>query len=264
MTCCRASRRRRRHWPARRLTSRSAPRLVRTNTSASSRSWASWATSASRRSSSCPSGWKRCSTSSAARRAVGPVLVRDRVVGVAARDAAGLAVERGREEQRLAVGRARLDDAVDGGLEAHVEHPVGLVEDEHHDRVQREGAAGEQILEPAGGGDDDVRAGGVLGLGDEADAAVDGGHAQGPGVGDSPDLIGDLRARVPAWGPGSEPAGRGPLDSSRSTSGIPKASVLPDPVGDADEHDHGRREHRRSRSCWTANGSWMPSLGKRR
>ena len=63
----------------------------------------------------------------------GGLLVRDGVVRVAGGDAAGLAVERGREEQRLAVARGGGHDAVDDGAEAHVEHAVGLVEHEEPD-----------------------------------------------------------------------------------------------------------------------------------
>ena len=52
------------------------------------------------------------------------------VLGVGLGELAGRALERRREEQRLALLRHLRDDPVDGGLEAHVEHPVGLVEDE--------------------------------------------------------------------------------------------------------------------------------------
>ena len=69
------------------------------------------------------------------------------------------------------------DDPVDDGLEAHVEHPVGLVEDEELDRVERDGAALDQVEQPARRGDEHVRAPGLLGLGVDADAAVDGGDA---------------------------------------------------------------------------------------
>jgi hypothetical protein len=62
----------------------------------------------------------------------------------------GLAVERGGEEQRLALGRALGHDAVDGGLEAHVEHAVGLVEDEDRHAVERQVAALEEVLQAAG------------------------------------------------------------------------------------------------------------------
>ena len=86
------------------------------------------------------------------------VFVLGRLVGVAAGlagvgggELAGRALERGREEQRLAVVRGLGDDPVDGGLEAHVEHAVGLVEDEDLDLVEGDRAAGEQVLEPARG-----------------------------------------------------------------------------------------------------------------
>ena len=80
------------------------------------------------------------------------------VAGVGGGDLAGRALERRREEQRLAVVRGLGDDPVDGGLEAHVEHPVGLVEDEHADLLEGDDAAVDQVLEAAGGGDEDVGA----------------------------------------------------------------------------------------------------------
>ena len=65
-------------------------------------------------------------------------------VGVVPRELADRAVERGREEHRLAIARQPADDAVDLRLEAHVEHPVGLVEDENADvREVDEPALGE-------------------------------------------------------------------------------------------------------------------------
>jgi hypothetical protein len=45
--------------------------------------------------------------------------------------------------------RTRGEDPVDGGTKAHVERPVGLVEEQHPDPVERVRAAGEQVLEPA-------------------------------------------------------------------------------------------------------------------
>src|SRR5215211_5676770 len=141
----------------RRLTSRSAPRLVRTNRS---------------------------------------VLPRDRVVGVLARDPAGLAVERGGEEQGLALLRAGADDPVDGRAEAHVEHAVGLVEDEELEVVEANGAAGHQVLEAAGRGHQDVGALACPDLLLEADPAVDGGDLEpvdpGEGLGLLDDLGGEL------------------------------------------------------------------------
>ena len=107
-------------------------------------------------------------------RSGGAKIVRLRVDGEVLGDAAGFAVERRGEEQRLAVVRRHLHDAVDRRLEAHVEHAVGLVEDEDLDVLEREGAALDEVFQAARGRDDDVRAGGLAGLLLEADAAVDG------------------------------------------------------------------------------------------
>ena len=65
-------------------------------------------------------------------------------------------VERGGEEERLTLARAAANDPVDRGTEAHVEHPVGLVEDEDADAVERQCPARELILEPPGRRHDDV------------------------------------------------------------------------------------------------------------
>ena len=65
---------------------------------------------------------------------------------------------------------------------------------------EREGAAGEQVLEPAGGGDEDVRALRVAGLLLEADAAVDGGHAQAAGARQRAQLVDDLAGQLARGG----------------------------------------------------------------
>ncbi len=108
----------------------------------------------------------------------------------------GLTVERGREEQRLAVPRAGADDSVDRGAEAHVEHPVGLVEDQGLDPVQSERAASEEILEPARGRDQHVGGRRGLGLLDQPGAAVDRGDAQRTGVRDTADVLDDLERQL--------------------------------------------------------------------
>ncbi len=149
------------------------------------------------------------------------VLVPDRVAGVRARDAAGLAVECGREEQRLPLGRALRDDPLDGGPEAHVEHAVGLVEDERADVREREGAALQQVLEPAGSGDEDVGAlrGARLLL--EADAAVDGARrcsarARGERLQLVDDLGGELARRGEHERRRTPRIGRDPVDHRRA------------------------------------------------
>ena len=50
------------------------------------------------------------------------------------------------------------DDLADVADEAHVEHAVGLVEDEDRDAVEPHVALGDQIEQPAGRGDQDIDA----------------------------------------------------------------------------------------------------------
>jgi hypothetical protein len=119
-----------------------------------------------------------------------------RIARVGLRDLSRGALERGGEEERLALGGALGDDPVHRRLEAHVEHPVGLVEHEDADVLQREVAALEQVLEPARGGDDDVRARGQLGLALEPDAAVHDGYRERAGVGHGLQLVDDLAGEL--------------------------------------------------------------------
>jgi len=128
------------------------------------------------------------------------VVVRAGFEGVVAGDLADHPVERRREEQRLAIVGGLVDDPVDGGTEAHVEHPVGLVEDEDADLVERDGVARDQVLEPARRRDQDV---GLFGAGDlraEADAAVDRGKVHLAGAGEAFELIDDLRGELAGRG----------------------------------------------------------------
>ena len=115
---------------------------------------------------------------------------------VAIGDAVDLAVQRGREEERLALLADEIDDAVDGRAEAQVEHAVGLVEHEHRDRVEAQEAPLDQILEAAGRGHQDVRAGGLLGLAVDADAAEGGGDAQTAGARERRRLVCDLHREL--------------------------------------------------------------------
>ena len=64
----------------------------------------------------------------------------------------------GREEQALAPGRKLGEDLPDGPDEAHVEHLVGLVEDEDLRARQHDAALLDVLEEPAGRGDEDVDA----------------------------------------------------------------------------------------------------------
>ena len=119
-------------------------------------------------------------------------VVAARVERVRAGELTDLAVERGREEHRLALAGQALDDRVDLRLEAHVEHAVGLVEDEDPDRVELEQLPLGQVLEPARRGDDDVRVLRLLRVGHERRAAVDRGDPQALRLGERRELLCDL------------------------------------------------------------------------
>ena len=64
----------------------------------------------------------------------------------------------GREERRLPLGRGLLQDPLDVLDEAHVEHLVGLVEDEEADVVEVERAAAHVVHDAAGRADHDLDA----------------------------------------------------------------------------------------------------------
>src|SRR5207302_3268604 len=110
------------------------------------------------------------------------VVVPNRITRVLAGDTAGFALERRGEEHRLALGGTAVDDAVDRRAEAHVEHAVGLVDDEEPHVRQRDRAALEQVLEAAGGRDQDVGGASLASLPGDADAAVYSGDLQSAGV----------------------------------------------------------------------------------
>ena len=116
----------------------------------------------------------------------------DRRLRVGACQLPDLAVERRREEHRLAVARQPFHDSVDLWLEAHVEHPVGLVEDEDLHGVERDQPSVEQVLEAAGRGHDDVRETRDVRLLAECDTAVHGCHAEVAGGRERLDLLGHL------------------------------------------------------------------------
>ena len=80
----------------------------------------------------------------------------DGVVDVVANDLADVRVERRRVAHRLAGLGQRADDAADGGQEAHVQHAIDFVEDEHLDGVDVDGAAAKEVFEAAGGGYDEA------------------------------------------------------------------------------------------------------------
>ena len=64
----------------------------------------------------------------------------------------------GREEQRLAGERQELADALDIGDEAHVEHAVGLVDDQHLDAGQQQAPRSKWSRSRPGRGDHHIGA----------------------------------------------------------------------------------------------------------
>ena len=181
------------------------------------------------------------------------VLVADGRPRVGGGDAPDLALERGGEQQRLAVARRHLDDPVDDGLEAHVEHAVGLVEDQHVDLVEPHGAALDQVDQAAGRGDEHVRAPGLLGLVVDPDAAVDGGDLERAGVHHAGELVDDLRGELARRGedqrlrPGAvgvEPVGHRHAEGerlARSGRRLDEDVVAVEDVGDDHRLDGERR-----------------------
>jgi hypothetical protein len=92
------------------------------------------------------------------RRLHGVGLVRHRFAQELADQRVDRPVERGREEKALAAARRATEDPADGRQETEVGHVVGLVEDGDLDVVEGTMTLADQVLEPAGAGDDDVHA----------------------------------------------------------------------------------------------------------
>ncbi len=170
--------------------------------------------------------------------------------GVLAGHLPDLTVERGREEHRLPLARQPPDDAVDLRSEAHVEHPVGLVEHQDANGVERDHSSRDEVLEAAGRRDEDVGRLRTLRLGRDADAAENRGDGELRADAIACEVVGDLGCELA--GRNQDQGGRLWLraDSSRrSTIGTAKASVFPEPVGDfAEDVEAGERVGDDSRS----------------
>ena len=82
----------------------------------------------------------------------------DRFFEHALRKIGDLVRDRRGEQQRLALGRELLYDALDVREKAHVEHAVGLVEDEGLDLVQLDDLLTHEVPQAARRRDEDVRA----------------------------------------------------------------------------------------------------------
>jgi hypothetical protein len=88
---------------------------------------------------------------------------------------------------------------VDLRLEAHVEHPVRLVEDQDPHAVQTDQAALGDVLEASRRRDEDVRARRTLRLLAELRAAVGDADAQALGPRDVLEVVGDLLRELAGW-----------------------------------------------------------------
>ena len=108
-----------------------------------------------------------------------------------------VAVERGREQQRLAIVGREVEDLADLGQEAHVGHAVGLVDHDELDGVELDVAAVEQVHQAAGAGHGDVDAAAQrVELLAEAVAAVERLDEAAAGAGQQGQLVADLRGQL--------------------------------------------------------------------
>ena len=115
----------------------------------------------------------------------------------AVRETLDLVRERRREQEVLAARREQREDLADVADEAHVEHPVGLVEDEDLDPREVDRPLADVVEQATGGGDDDfgTRAQ-VTDLRVEADAAIDRGRPDGVLGAVRPDALLDLEREL--------------------------------------------------------------------
>ena len=122
----------------------------------------------------------------------------DGIALVVARELGDIAVEGRGEQHGLALARRLVQQAANGGHEAHVGHAVSLVEHDPIDRGQVHAALLDEVLEAPRAGDEDI---GTLpqrlDLASVADTAVDDGGLDraGEGANLGIDLLGELARR---------------------------------------------------------------------
>ncbi len=133
-------------------------------------------------------------------------LDRRRMVEQAVREPPDLVREGRREEQVLATCRQDREDLADVADEAHVEHPVGLVEHEDLDPRQVDRPLPDVVEQPARGGDHDLRPGAQRAdLRVEPDAAVDRRRTDGVLGTVRPDALLDLERELAGRGEDQRP-----------------------------------------------------------
>ncbi len=179
---------------SRRFAMRSVPRFVLQKTIVGPASLMTSAQSSTRL-----SGWtlqKRCVGTRLVDRRLRQ-RVAHRVALVSAHERVDRAVERRREQQRLAGLRRGVEQALHDGQEAHVGHAVGFVDDHDLDRVEADLAALDQVGEAARAGDEDVDTTAEgLQLQAEAGAAVHGRDPQLALPAEPLELTADLRGEL--------------------------------------------------------------------
>ncbi len=123
------------------------------------------------------------------------------------------------------------DDLADVGDEAHVEHPVGLVQDEDLDLGEVDAALADVVEQAAGCGDQDLDAAPEgLDLGIDAGAAVDDGRPERNAPTVCLDRLGDLDRQL---------AGRGEDEDPHRVARRREAGVAVVPQGLQDRQDEG-------------------------
>ena len=145
--------------------------------------------------------------------------------------------QRGGKQQRLPPAGDLGDDPPQIVDKAHVEHPVGLVEDQHLDVREVHEALLHQVQQPPRGGDQNVHALVQCGhLRPLADAAVDYGLPHGGMAAVGLETLADLQGQFARGGEhqgaylAAAPATRHSTRLSRCKVGRAKAAVLPVPV----------------------------------
>ena len=121
-----------------------------------------------------------------------------RLVQEALGQLADLVREGGREHQVLPARIEQIDDALDVGQEAHVQHPVRLVQHQQLHLRQVHRLLLDVIQQPSGGGDEDLDAGAQrIGLRLHVDATEDGSRTQRRELDVGLDVVVDLVGQLP-------------------------------------------------------------------
>ena len=157
----------------------------------------------------------------------------DRIAKDRLRQAPDVVREGRREHQVLALRRQQGEDLLDVGQEAHVEHPVGLVEDEDLDLAEVGDPLADEVEQPARRRDEDLDpAAEGLDLGVHRDAAVDDGRAERDRPTVCPDALVDLHRQLPRRDEDQ--------DADRVASGRERrVRVLAEPVEDRQREGRG-------------------------